>query len=72
METVYEMAENIAAAEPLATQITKASLYKEINACLPAQLRRESLALSYLGRTEDARETAKAFTEKRPPVFKRR
>ena len=70
MDTAYEMAENITKAAPLATQITKMGLYQGMNADLPTQLRWESLALSYIRGTEDAREAARAFSEKRPPVFK--
>lgn len=70
IDTTYEMASSITKAAPLATRISKAGLYQGINADLNDQLRWESLALSYLSGTEDFREAAKAFVEKRDPVFK--
>ena len=57
---------------PLATQITKAGLYQGMNADLTTQLRWEKLAGNYLGETEDFTEAARAFVEKRDPVFKGR
>lgn len=72
LATTYEMASNITKAAPLATRVSKAGLYLGMNADLPTQLRWESLALSYLSGTEDSKEAAKAFVEKRDPVFKGR
>ena len=72
METTYEMASSIIKAAPLATGISKQGLYQGMNADLTTQLRWESLALSYLGGTEDSKEAAKAFVEKRDPVFRGR
>ncbi len=72
LKTTYEMANSIIKAAPLATRISKAGLYQGMNANLTDQLRWESLALSYLIGTEDFREAAKAFLEKRDPIFKGR
>ena len=72
IETTYEMASNIIKSAPLATRISKVGLYQGMNADLTTQLRWESLALSYLGGTEDAKEAAIAFLEKRDPIFRGR
>ena len=72
LDTTYEMARDIIKAAPLATRISKAGLYQGMNAGLTDQLRWESLALSYLSGTEDSREAARAFMEKRDPVFRGR
>jgi enoyl-CoA hydratase/carnithine racemase len=72
METTYKMASDIIKAAPLATRISKAGLYQGMNADLTTQLRWESLALSYLSGTGDAMEAAKAFVEKRDPIFRGR
>ncbi len=72
IETAYEMATSITKAAPLATRISKAGLYQGMSEDLTTQLRWESLALSYLSATEDSREAAKAFMEKRDPIFKGR
>ena len=70
IETTYGMASDIIKAAPLATRISKAGLYQGMNADLKTQLRWESLALSYLRGTEDSKEAAKAFLEKRDPIFR--
>lgn len=72
IEAAYEMATSITKSAPLATRISKAGLYQGMNEDLTTQLRWESLALSYLSGTEDSREAAKAFMEKRDPIFKGR
>jgi len=70
MDRTYEMASDIMKAAPLATRISKVGLYQGMNADLTTQLRWESLALSYLSGTEDSKEAARAFMEKRDPIFK--
>ena len=72
MDTTYQMARDIARAAPLATQVSKAGLYQGMDADLTTQLRWEALALGYLAGTEDIKEAARAFMEKRDPVFKGR
>jgi 2-(1,2-epoxy-1,2-dihydrophenyl)acetyl-CoA isomerase len=72
LKSTYEMANSIIKAAPLATRISKVGLHQGMNANLIDQLRWESLALSYLIGTEDSREAAKAFLEKRDPIFKGR
>jgi enoyl-CoA hydratase/carnithine racemase len=72
MKTTYEMAESIAKAAPLATRVSKMGLYQGMDNNLATQLRWETLALNYLRGTEDSREAASAFLEKRDPVFKGR
>ena len=72
LETTYEMASDIIKAAPLATRISKVGLYQGMNADLKTQLRWEALALGYLRGTEDAKEAARAFMEKRDPIFRGR
>ena len=72
MDRTYEMASDIIKAAPLATRISKVGLYQGMNADLTTQLRWESLALSYLSGTEDSKEAARAFMEKRDPIFRGR
>ena len=72
IEAAYEMASSIIKSAPLAMRISKAGLYQGMTADLTTQLRWESLAISYLSGTEDFREAARAFLEKRDPVFKGR
>ena len=65
----YEMASSIAKLPPLAVQMNKRGLRQGVNTDLPAQLRYEALANTYLFRTEDHKEAVRAFREKREPTY---
>lgn len=71
-ETVHEMASDITKAPPLAQGVSKEGLYQGLNADLPTQMKWEAQAQGRLGGSEDQKEAAKAFMEKRAPVFKGR
>jgi 2-(1,2-epoxy-1,2-dihydrophenyl)acetyl-CoA isomerase len=63
------MASSIAKLPPLAVQMNKRGLRQGVNTDLPAQLRYEALANTYLFRTEDHKEAVRAFREKREPTY---
>ncbi len=65
--TAAEMASLIAGFPPMSVRINKAGL--KLDADMDAQFRHENMALSVLKKTEDAKEAAAAFREKRTPVF---
>ncbi len=68
LDTVtHEMAALIAGLPPKSVRMNKAGL--KLGADMQGQFRYENMALSVLGQTEDAREAALAFREKRDPVF---
>lgn len=67
-----ELAASIAQWPPLAIQTSKRALYQGLDADLSAQLTLETMGLTSLFNTEDHAEAAKAFVEKRKPVFKGR
>ena len=69
-KTTYEMASSIAKLAPLAIRVSKKALYQGMNNDLASQLRHEAFALNYLCGTEDHEEGARAFLDKRPPVFR--
>ena len=71
-KTTYEMASSIAKLAPLAIRISKKALYLGMNNDLSSQLRHEALALNYICGTEDHEEGAKAFLDKREPIFRGR
>ena len=72
-ETTYEMAKSITKLAPLSIQLSKRALYHGMSAPdLASQLQYEAFAVNYLFRTEDLEEGARAFFEKRDPVFKGR
>src|SRR5215472_13961386 len=63
-------AERVAAFGPLAVQAIKANLNDALDLGFAAMLDREAERHIACSRTEDAREAARAFLEKRPPVFR--
>jgi len=69
MKTSYEMANSIAKLAPLALRVSKRALYEGMNNDLATQLQYEAFAINYLRGTKDHEEGAKAFLEKREPVF---
>jgi 2-(1,2-epoxy-1,2-dihydrophenyl)acetyl-CoA isomerase len=69
MKTVRELAQSIASAPPISTQLAKQLLYQGLNSDLRMQLRMENYALETSRSTRDHEEAVKAFLEKRRPVF---
>jgi len=69
-KATYEMANNIAKLAPLSIQLSKRALYRGLNNDLATQSQYEVLTNIHLLGTEDYEEGAKAFSEKREPVFK--
>ncbi|MGW2691512.1 crotonase/enoyl-CoA hydratase family protein [Streptomyces sp. NPDC001296] len=71
LETALEIAERINACGPLAVEAVKASVYEAAELTetegLAAELKRGWPVFD----TEDAKEGARAFAEKRPPVYRR-
>jgi enoyl-CoA hydratase/carnithine racemase len=72
MAETVRLAEKIAAKPPLATRMMKRAVYQAQTSTLRAHLDYISSQLSLLSETEDHREAARAFLEKRKPVFKGR
>jgi enoyl-CoA hydratase/carnithine racemase len=71
MQAARELADRIAKNPPLAVRMAKADLYNgAIETDLIEQMKREEASQSVLLNTEDFREAAVAFLEKREPVFK--
>ena len=70
MKASYEMANSIAKLAPLALRVSKRALYEGMNNDLVTQLQYETFAINYLRGTKDHEEGARAFLEKREPVFK--
>ena len=68
-EATLEMAESIAKLPPKAVRMNKKGLQLGASSDLDSQRRYEGLALSVLRETEDAKEAAAAFREKRDPVY---
>jgi 2-(1,2-epoxy-1,2-dihydrophenyl)acetyl-CoA isomerase len=71
-EEVEKLAMRIAAGPQIAYSYMKANLNAALNSNLAAILDREALGQSLTGRTQDHREAAKAFVEKREPKFQGR
>jgi 2-(1,2-epoxy-1,2-dihydrophenyl)acetyl-CoA isomerase len=69
MPFVRAKAERVAGFAPLTVRAIKANLNDALDVSFPAMLDREADRHTRCGRTEDAREAARAFLEKRPPVF---
>ncbi|MFC1954609.1 enoyl-CoA hydratase/isomerase family protein, partial [Chloroflexota bacterium] len=65
-----ELAEKLAKSAPLAVQKAKRAIYDCLSLDLESSLNHTSSLLKELMRSEDHREGAKAFVEKRAPVFK--
>ena len=71
-KTTSEMAETIAGFPPQAVRVNKKALQLGLGSDLESQRQHEELALSLLGKTEDAKEAVAAFREKRAAVFQGR
>lgn len=70
-QKTYEMAKGITRLAPLSVQLSKRALYQGMSAAdLASHLQSEALAVNYLYSTEDLEEGARAFLEKREPVFR--
>ncbi|MFA4837380.1 MAG: enoyl-CoA hydratase-related protein [Dehalococcoidia bacterium] len=69
-QATYDMAGIIAGLAPKAMEISKKALRHGMNNDLATQARYEVVALHYLLGTEDHKEGARSFLEKRKPVFK--
>jgi 2-(1,2-epoxy-1,2-dihydrophenyl)acetyl-CoA isomerase len=72
MPAALRLAQRIAAGPPLAIRLAKRSLYHNETIDLRAALAVETFAQNVCYETEDAAEGARAFVEKRPPVFRGR
>lgn len=72
VEAAQALAARLAEMPPLAMGMVKDLLYQGLESNFDYQLQSEAFAASILLRTEDFREAAQAFLEKRPPVFKGR
>jgi len=72
METAQALAAKLVEMPPLALGMVKELLYQGLESNFDYQLQSEAYAASILLRTEDFQEAARAFLEKRPPVFKGR
>jgi enoyl-CoA hydratase/carnithine racemase len=72
LDRALELAEELAALPPLAVTLAKQAIDAMPEASREAGLALERLAYGLLAQTEDAREAATAFAEKREPRFKGR
>ena len=72
MDEAREMATLLASKPPLALRAAKETIHKGLSMTLEQGLDLESDRWSYLCGTEDQKEGAAAFIEKRKPVFKGR
>jgi enoyl-CoA hydratase len=72
LDEAMEMAELIASKPPLAVKAAKDAINRGLNMTLSEGLEVEAHHWSYLCGTEDQKEGARAFIEKRKPVFKGR
>jgi len=72
MEETIKLAEKIASKPPLAVRMMKRAVYQARTSTLRSHLDYISSQLSLLSETEDHREAALSFLEKRKPVFKGR
>jgi enoyl-CoA hydratase/carnithine racemase len=69
MEETMNLAAKIAAKPPLAIRMTKRAIYQGLTSTLRAHLDYISSHMAILSETKDHREAARAFLEKRKPVF---
>jgi enoyl-CoA hydratase/carnithine racemase len=69
LEEAMALAEKIASRPPLAIRMTKRAVYQAQTSTLRAHLDYISSQISLLSETRDHREAARAFLEKRQPVF---
>jgi enoyl-CoA hydratase/carnithine racemase len=72
LDRALELAQKLAALPPLAVTLAKQTIDAMPESSREAGLALERLAYGLLAQTEDAREAANAFTEKREPRFKGR
>jgi enoyl-CoA hydratase/carnithine racemase len=72
LERALELAERLASLPPLAVSVAKQTIDAMPESSREAALALERLAYGLLAQTEDAREAADAFAEKREPRFKGR
>lgn len=70
ISNTMEMAKTIAAGPPIAIHLAKKALYQGLQADLNTQLRYEDVIFRTCQLTKDHEEGARAFLEKRNPVFK--
>lgn len=70
IKTSWEMASSIAKLAPLSMRFTKKGLCRGMDNDLATQVQYELFANNYLRGTEDHEEGARAFLEKREPIFK--
>ncbi|MBW8638712.1 enoyl-CoA hydratase/isomerase family protein [Hoeflea sp. WL0058] len=69
-DAAMELAEALAANAPLAMRASKELALRSYDMDLQAGLRAEQMANRLMQTTQDVKEGARAFAEKRPPVFK--
>ncbi len=67
LSAATKMASQIASFPPVSVRMNKAGL--KLGADMAGQVRYENMALNILHKTDDAKEAAAAFREKRDPVF---
>ncbi len=70
VDAAMAFASEIASGPPIAHRFMKENLNRAIQHELKECLAAEAVAMTRAGQTEDHKEAAKAFTEKRTPVFK--
>ena len=70
MNATMELAAKIASKPPISVQLVKEGIRKGLNMPLDEWAQWHALAFAFTGGTEDHREGARAFVEKREPVFK--
>jgi 2-(1,2-epoxy-1,2-dihydrophenyl)acetyl-CoA isomerase len=70
MDAAQAMAAKLAEMPPIALGMVKELVYQGLESNFDYQLQAEASVASMLLRTEDFQEAARAFLEKRPPVFK--
>lgn len=70
MNEAYALARKIAAGPPVALQLAKRAIYRNLETDLRAGLEFETFAQGVCKATEDGKEGVKAFIEKRAPVFR--
>ena len=69
MPAAYALAGKIAAGPPVAIRLAKRAIYRNMEADLRTSLEFETFAQNICSETDDAREGARAFVEKRAPKF---